>query len=122
LQPHRTEGFKLSKAPLFIEKVRDIVGLCLNPPDRALVLCVDEKAQIHALDRSQPVLPMRPGQAERRTADYLRHGATNLFAALDFKAGAAIGEFHQRHRAVEFRGLQPSAPPGRRTGAAPDPR
>jgi hypothetical protein len=73
LQPHRVEGFKLSKDPLFIEKVRDIVGLYLNPPDQALVLCVDEKAQIQALDRSQPLLPMRPGQAERRTADYLRH-------------------------------------------------
>jgi transposase len=103
LQPHRVEGFKLSKDPLFIEKVRDIVGLYLNPPDRALVLCVDEKAQIQALDRSQPLLPMRPGQAARRTPDYLRHGTTNLFAALDAKAGTVIGEFHQRHRAVEFR-------------------
>jgi transposase len=103
LQPHRTEGFKLSKDPLFIEKLRDIVGLYLNPPDRALVLCVDEKSQIQALDRSQPVLPMRPGQAERRTPDYLRHGTTNLFAALDFKAGTVIGELHQRHRAIEFR-------------------
>ena len=83
LQPHRVEGFKLSKDPLFIEKVRDIVGLYLDPPDRALVLCVDEKAQIQALDRSQPLLPMRPGQAERRTPDYLRHGTINLFAALD---------------------------------------
>ena len=103
LQPHRVEGFKLSKDPLFIEKVRDIVGLYLNPPDRALVLCVDEKAQIQALDRSQPLLPMRPGQAERRTPDYLRHGTINLFAALDAKAGTVIGECHQRHRAVEFR-------------------
>ena len=103
LQPHRVEGFKLSKDPLFIEKVRDIVGLYLDPPDRALVLCVDEKAQIQALDRSQPLLPMRPGQAERRTPDYLRHGTINLFAALDAKAGTVIGEFHQRHRAVEFR-------------------
>lgn len=103
LQPHRVEGFKLSKDPLFIEKVRDIVGLYLNPPDRALVLCVDEKAQIQALDRSQPLLPMRPGQAERRTADYRRHGTTNLFAALDASSGAVIGEFHQRHRALEFR-------------------
>jgi transposase len=103
LQPHRVEGFKLSKDPLFIEKVRDIVGLYLNPPDKALVLCVDEKAQIQALDRSQPLLPMRPGQAERRTPDYLRHGTINLFAALDTKAGTVIGEFHQRHRAVEFR-------------------
>jgi transposase len=103
LQPHRVEGFKLSKDPLFIEKVRDIVGLYLNPPDKALVLCVDEKAQIQALDRSQPLLPMRPGQAERRTPDYVRHGTINLFAALDAKAGTVIGEFHRRHRAREFR-------------------
>src|SRR6202158_1013141 len=103
LQPHRAETFQLSKDPLFIEKVRDIVGLYLNPPDRALVLCVDEKSQIQALDRSQPLLPMRPGQAERRAPDYLRHGTTNLFAALDFKAGTVIGQFHRRHRAVEFR-------------------
>ena len=86
LQPHRVEGFKLSKDPLFVEKVRDIAGLYLNPPDRALVLCVDEKAQIQALDRSQPLLPMRPGLAERRSADYVRHGTINLFAALDAKA------------------------------------
>jgi transposase/AraC-like DNA-binding protein len=103
LQPHRVEGFKLSKDPLFIEKVRDIVGLYLNPPDKALVLCVDEKAQIQALDRSQPMLPMRPGQAERRTPDYMRYGTINLFAALDTKAGTVIGEFHRRHRAIEFR-------------------
>jgi transposase len=103
LQPHRVEGFKLSKDPLFIEKVRDIVGLYLNPPDKALVLCVDEKAQIQALDRSQPLLPMRPGQAERRTHDYVRHGTTTLFAALNVKAGTVIGEFHRRHRAIEFR-------------------
>ncbi len=103
LQPHRVEGFKLSKDPLFIEKVRDIVGLYLDPPDKALVLCVDEKAQIQALDRSQPLLPMRPGQAERRTHDYVRHGTTTLFAALDVKAGTVIGEFHRRHRSIEFR-------------------
>jgi transposase len=103
LQPHRVEGFKLSKDPLFIEKVRDIVGLYLNPPDKALVLCVDEKAQIQALDRSQPMLPMRPGQAERRTPDYRRYGTINLFAALDAKLGTVIGEFHRRHRAIEFR-------------------
>src|SRR5271154_2029467 len=84
-------------------KVSAVVDLYLDPPDRALVLCVDEKAQIQALDRSQPLLPMRPGQAERRTPDYLRHGTINLFAALDAKAGTVIGEFHQRHRAVEFR-------------------
>jgi transposase len=103
LQPHRTETFKLSKDPLFIEKVRDIVGLYLNPPDRALVLCVDEKSQIQALDRSQPILPMRPGQIERRTHDYTRYGTTSLFAALDVKTGEVIGECHRRHRAIEFR-------------------
>src|SRR5258705_5160366 len=103
LQPHRVERFKLSKDPLFIEKVRDIVGLYLNPPDKALVLCVDEKSQIQALDRSQPVLPMRPGQAERRTHDYTRHGTTTLFAALNATSGEIIGEFHQRHPARELR-------------------
>lgn len=103
LQPHRSETFKLSTDPLFIEKVRDIVGLYLNPPDRALVLCVDEKSQIQALDRTQPLLPMRPGQAERRTASYLRHGTTSLFAALDTKTGKIISQLHRRHRAVEFR-------------------
>src|SRR5215469_12313840 len=103
LQPHRVESFKLSKDPLFIDKVRDIVGLYLDPPDKALVLCVDEKAQIQALDRSQPLLPMRLGQVERRTHDYLRHGTTTLFAALDVKAGTVIGEFHRRHRSIEFR-------------------
>ena len=103
LQPHRTETFKLSKDPLFIEKVRDIVGLYLNPPDKALVLCTDEKSQIQALDRTQPLLPMRPGQAERRTHDYKRYGTTSLFAALDVKTGTVIGECHHRHRAVEFR-------------------
>jgi transposase len=103
LQPHRSETFKLSKDPLFIDKVRDIVGLYLNPPDRALVLCVDEKSQIQALDRTQPLLPMRPGQAERRSHDYKRHGTTSLFAALDVKTGAVIGECHRRHRSAEFR-------------------
>ncbi|HEY7553790.1 MAG TPA: IS630 family transposase [Candidatus Binatia bacterium] len=103
LQPHRVKTFKLSTDPLFIEKVRDIVGLYLNPPDKALVLCVDEKTQIQALDRSQPFLPMRPGQVERRTHDYRRHGITTLFAALEAKSGKVIGEFHRRHRAVEFR-------------------
>jgi transposase len=103
LQPHRSETFKLSKDPLFVEKVRDIVGLYLNPPDRALVLCADEKSQIQALDRTQPLLPMRPGQVERRTHDYVRHGTTSLFAALDVKTGKVIGECHQRHRAAEFR-------------------
>jgi transposase len=103
LQPHRTEAFKLSKDPLFVEKVRDIVGLYLDPPDRALVLCADEKAQIQALDRTQPLLPMRPGQVERRTHDYVRHGTTSLFAALDVKTGTVIGRCHRHHRAVEFR-------------------
>lgn len=103
LQPHRSETFKLSRDPLFIEKVRDIVGLYWNPPERALVLCVDEKAQIQALDRTQPLLPMRPGQIERRTHDYKRHGTTSLVAALEMASGQVIGECHRRHRAVEFR-------------------
>jgi transposase len=103
LQPHRSETFKLSTDPLFVEKVRDIVGLYLSPPDRAVVLCVDEKSQIQALDRTQPLLPMRPGQVERRTHDYIRHGTTSLFAALDAKTGTVIGQLHQRHRSVEFR-------------------
>lgn len=103
LQPHRVETFKLSKDPLFIDKVRDIVGLYMNPPDRALVLCVDEKSQIQALDRTQPLLPMRPVQPERRSHDYKRHGTTSLFAAIDVKTGHVIGELHRRHRAVEFR-------------------
>lgn len=103
LQPHRTESFKLSTDPLFIEKTRDIVGLYMNPPDKALVLCVDEKSQIQALDHMQPLLPMRPGQVERRTHDYSRHGTTSLFAALDVKTGRVLGECHQRHRSIEFR-------------------
>ena len=103
LQPHRSETFKLSTDPLFVDKVHDIVGLYLDPPDRALVLCVDEKSHIQALDRTQPLLPMRPGQAERRTHDYKRHGTTSLFAALDVKAGTIIGKCMPRHRAQEFR-------------------
>jgi transposase len=103
LQPHRTETFKLSRDPKFVEKVRDICGLYLAPPDRAIVLCVDEKSQIQALDRTQPLLPMRPGQVERRTHDYVRHGTTSLFAALDIKTGKVIGECHRRHRSTEFR-------------------
>ncbi len=103
LQPYRSETFKLSKDPLFIDKVRDIVGLYMDPPDRALVLCVDEKSQIQALNRTQPLLPMRPGQIERRTHDYKRHGTTSLFAALDVATGTVIGELHRRHRSVEFR-------------------
>ena len=103
LQPHRSETFKISRDPLFVEKVRDIVGLYLNPPDRALVLCVDEKSQIQALDRTQPLLPMRPGQIERRTHDYVRHGTTSLFAALNVATGRVIGECYRRHRSVELR-------------------
>ncbi len=102
LQPHRSETFKLSRDPLFIEKVRDIVGLYLAPPDRALVLSVDEKSQIQALDRTAPILPMGPGFPERRTHDYRRHGTTSLFAALDVATGTVIGECHRRHRSQEF--------------------
>jgi transposase len=103
LQPHRSESFKLSPDPLLVEKVRDIVGLYMNPPEHALVFCVDEKSQIQALDRTQPMLPMRPGQLERRTHDYKRNGTTSLFAALDLKTGRVIGELHRRHRSQEFR-------------------
>ena len=103
LQPHRSKSFKLSSDPLFVEKVRDIVGLYLNPPERALVLCVDEKSQIQALDRTQPLLPMRPGQLERRSHDYKRHGTLSLFAALDTASGQVIGRCFARHRAREFR-------------------
>lgn len=103
LQPHRSETFKLSPDPLLIDKVRDIVGLYMNPPQHAVVLCVDEKSQIQALDRTAPLLPMQPGQAERRTHDYKRHGVTSLFAALDVKTGKVIGEIRRRHRAEEFR-------------------
>ena len=103
LQPHRSETFKFSPDPLLIEKVRDIVGLYMNPPEHALVFCVDEKSQIQALDRTQPMLPMRPGQLERRTHDYKRHGTTSLFAALDLKTGRVIGQLHRRHRSQEFR-------------------
>ena len=103
LQPHRAETFKLSNDPQLVEKVRDIVGLYLNPPERALVLCADEKAQIQALDRTQPIFPLRPGTPERRSHDYRRHGTTSLFAALDVATGKVIGELHRRHRSVEFR-------------------
>ena len=111
------------KDPLFIDKVRDIVGLYLAPPERALVLCVDEKSQIQALDRPAPLLRMRPGQIERRTHDYARHGTTSLFAALDTKTGALIGQTQRRHRSVEFRGfldtIEQNVPPG--IGHPPDP-
>lgn len=103
LQPHRIETFKLSTDPDFVAKVRDVVGLYLSPPERAIVLCVDEKSQIQALDRSQPMLPMRPGQPARRSHDYKRHGTTSLFAALDIATGAVIGKCYTRHRAREFR-------------------
>lgn len=102
LQPHRSETFKLSRDPLFVEKVRDVVGLYLDPPDRALVLSVDEKSQIQALDRTAPILPMTFGSPERRTHDYRRHGTTSLFAALDVATGKIIGECHRRHRSQEF--------------------
>ncbi len=103
LKPHRADTYTLSTDPLFIEKVRDVVGLYLNPPDNALVLSVDEKSQIQALNRTQPILPLRPGTAERRTPDYDRHGTTTLFAALDMKAGNVIGQCYARHRSQEFR-------------------
>ena len=103
LKPHLADTFKLSSDPLFVEKVRDVVGLYLDPPERALVLCVDEKSGIQALDRSAPVLPMMPGMPERRTHDYLRSGTATLFAALDVATGQVIGSLHRRHRAVEFK-------------------
>jgi len=103
LQPHRMETFKLSTDPDFVAKVRDVVGLYVSPPEHAVVLCVDEKSQIQALDRSQPMLPMRPGQPARRSHDYTRHGTTSLFAALDIATGKIIGKCYGRHRAAEFR-------------------
>jgi putative transposase len=102
LQPHRQKSFKLSNDPFFVEKVRDIVGLYLNPPDRAVVLCVDEKTQIQALDRTQPLLPMGLGYVEGVTHDYIRHGTTTLFAALDVATGTVIAECKPRHRHQEF--------------------
>jgi transposase len=103
LKPHLSETFKLSKDPMFIEKVRDVVGLYLDPPERAVVLCVDEKSQVQALDRSSPVLPMMPGMPEKRTHDYARNGITSLFAALDMASGKVIGALHRRHRSTEYR-------------------
>jgi len=103
LQPHRAETFKLSRDPQFVAKVRDIVGLYVNPPERAVVLCVDEKSQIQALDRTQPILPMQPGLPERATHDYKRHGTSSLYAALDVGSGKVIGKLHGRHRAIEFK-------------------
>lgn len=102
LQPHRQETFKLSTDPMFVDKVRDIVGLYMAPPVMAMVLCVDEKSQIQALDRTQPILPLAPGVPERRTHDYMRHGTTSLFAALDIATGEVIGQLHRRHRSNEF--------------------
>jgi transposase len=103
LQPYRSDTFKISPDPLLVDKVRDIVGLYLHPPDHAIVLCVDDKSQIQALDRTAPLLPLRPGQAERRTHDYTRHGTTSLFAALDTQTGMVFAETHRRHRSIEFR-------------------
>src|SRR4051794_13305627 len=103
LQPHRQETWKLSKDPQFIDKVRDVVGLYLNPPERAVVLCVDEKSQIQALDRTAPILPLLPGTPERATHDYQRHGTSSLYAALDITTGKVIGSLHSRHRAIEFK-------------------
>jgi transposase len=102
LQPHKSETFKLSTDPFFVEKVRDVVGLYLSPPERAIVLSVDEKSQVQALDRTQPLLPLGPGQAERHTHDYVRHGTTSLFAALDVATGSVIGKCYRRHRQQEF--------------------
>lgn len=102
LKPHLVETFKLSRDPFFAEKVRDIAGLYLHPPERAIVLCVDEKAQVQALQRTQPLLPLRPGQPERRTHDYTRHGVTSLFAALDVATGQVMGQCQRRHRHQEF--------------------
>ena len=103
LQPHRQETWKLSKDPQFIDKVRDVVGLYLNPPERAVVLCVDEKSQIQALDRTAPIFPMLPGTPERATHDYKRSGTSSLYAALDITTGQVIGSLHSRHRAIEFK-------------------
>jgi transposase len=103
LQPHRQDSWKLSKDPLFIDKVRDVVGLYLNPPERAVVLCVDEKSQIQALDRTAPILPMLPGTPQRATHDYRRAGTSSLYAALDLASGKVIGRLHSRHRAIEFK-------------------
>ena len=103
LQPHRQDSWKLSRDPLFVDKVKDVVGLYLNPPERAVVLCVDEKSGMQALDRSQPVLPMMPGMPERRTHDYVRHGTSSLFAAFNIADGTVISALHRQHRAVEFR-------------------
>lgn len=115
LQPHRSETVRLSQDPLLIEKVRDIVGLYMSPPDNAVVLCIDEKSQIQALERAQPILPMDFGRPERRTPDYIRHGTTDLFAALDVATGKVIGKCYQQHRAKDLRAflreVEKSVPP-----------
>jgi transposase len=103
LQPHRQDSWKLSKDPQFVDKVKDVVGLYLHPPERAVVLCVDEKSQIQALDRTAPILPMLPGTPQRATHDYKRHGTSSLYAALDITTGKVIGSLHSRHRAIEFK-------------------
>ncbi len=103
LKPHLVDGFKLSSDPLFVDKVVDVVGLYHNPPERAVVLCVDEKSQMQALDRSQPVMPLMPGMPERRSHDYARHGVSSLFAAFNIADGTVISQLHRRHRAVEFK-------------------
>jgi transposase len=116
LQPHRIEGFRFSKDPQFVEKVRDIVGLYMNPPENALVLCVDEKSQVQALDRTQPILPLGPGVPARQSHDYERHGVTSLFTALNARTGATIAACHRRHRHQEFlrflNKINASVPPG----------
>ena len=103
LKPHRADGFKLSNDPMFVEKVYDVAGLYLNPPESAVVLCVDEKSQVQALARSQPAFPMMPGMPEKRTHDYVRHGTTSLFAAFNTADGTVISSLHRRHRTIEFR-------------------
>ncbi len=103
LKPHLTDGFKLSNDPLFVDKVYDVIGLYLNPPDGAVVYCVDEKSQVQALARSQPAFPMMPGMPEKRTHDYLRHGTTSLFAAFNTADGTVISSLHRRHRSIEFK-------------------
>jgi transposase/transcriptional regulator with XRE-family HTH domain len=116
LKPHRVDGFKLSNDPLFVDKVYDIVGLSIDPPDAAVVLCVDEKSQVQALSRSQPAFPMMPGRPEKRTHDYARHGTTSLFAAFNTADGTVISSVHRRHRTIEFKKflakIDAEVPPG----------
>ena len=122
LKPHRADGFKLSNDPLFVDKVYDVVGLYLNPPEAAVVLCVDEKSQVQALARSQPAFPMMPGMPEKRTHDYVRHGTTSLFAAFNTADGTVISSLHRRHRTIEFKKFltKIDAAGPRRPGRAPD--